>query len=93
MKTKKLNLNNLKVESFVTSLGEKDSQTVKGGTSAVCASSLPCGTVVVASVVLVSVGTIIYTINKNDNNNTMCCSYLNPQQCGGNGNTFNPNCV
>lgn len=28
---KKLNLNNLKVESFVTSLGSNDSQTIKGG--------------------------------------------------------------
>lgn len=33
MKTKKLNLNNLKVESFVTSLESKDAQTVKGGSS------------------------------------------------------------
>ena len=30
MKTKKLNLNELKVESFVTSLNEKELKTVKG---------------------------------------------------------------
>ena len=32
MKTKKLNLNNLQVKSFITSLDEKNASTVKGGT-------------------------------------------------------------
>ena len=36
MKTKKINLNELKVESFVTSLEGKDSQTLKGGSSVLC---------------------------------------------------------
>jgi len=31
MKTKKLNLNKIKVESFVTSMNEKERQTVDGG--------------------------------------------------------------
>lgn len=34
--TKKLNLNDLKVDSFVTSIENKDSQTIKGGSSALC---------------------------------------------------------
>ena len=65
MKTQKLNLNELKVESFVTSLEEKDSQTVKGGSSVAC-STVPCATLVVASIVVFSVGTIIATVNKKD---------------------------
>lgn len=32
----KLNLNDLKVESFITSMEGKDSQTIKGGSSVLC---------------------------------------------------------
>ncbi len=95
MKTKKLNLNAIKVDSFITSLNEKKSETVKGGTTAVCASSMPCATVVVATVVIVATATIVATANGNGaaGNNSQCCSYLDPQHCGGTGNTFNPGCV
>jgi hypothetical protein len=82
---KKLNLNDLKVESFVTSINGKKSETVKGGTTAVCASSLPCGTVVVASVVVVSVATIINTVNKDGICNT--AAYCGNSHDGGNGCT------
>lgn len=42
MKTQKLNLNNLKVESFVTSLEDRNSQTIKGGSGStlLCYSAL-----------------------------------------------------
>lgn len=54
MKTKKLNLKDLKVDSFVTSLEIKDAQTVKGGATPtapvviVGASAALCSAAVVA---------------------------------------------
>ena len=48
MKTKKLNLNDLKVESFVTSMENESSNTVKGG-----------GAGVVVAVALGSIGVMI----------------------------------
>ena len=55
---KKLNLNDLKVESFVTSLEGKSSQTVKGGTSGPCIAS------VTVSIALSIAGSIIYSVAK-----------------------------
>ncbi len=72
MKTnQKLTLNNLKVESFVTSLGKKNSETVKGGSGY---------TIVVPVVATI----ILYTVlgnNMKDPHDSMCCSNLNPDGC------------
>ena len=69
MKTsKKLNLSDLKIESFITSLEDKNSNTVKAGTGPTtqfCAGAITLSvvSVVVATVV---VGTIVYTVAKDD---------------------------
>lgn len=43
MKKQKLSLNSLKVESFVTNLDKKNSQTVNGGNGDVMPSGIQCG--------------------------------------------------
>ena len=40
MKTKKLNLNDLKVESFVTNVEPNNSNTVKGGSTGGCTATI-----------------------------------------------------
>ena len=52
MKTKKLNLNDLKVESFVTSMESKDSKTVKGGTGSPC--SVMTVSIIIYSIVVIT---------------------------------------
>ena len=55
MKTKKLNLNDLKVESFITNIDEQGAYTVKGGSSPLCAAT--SGLAISVSIVA---GTIVY---------------------------------
>ena len=53
MKTKKLNLNDLKVESFITNIDEQDAYTVKGGSSPLCAAT--AGLAISVSIVAASI--------------------------------------
>ena len=69
MKTKKLNLNDLKVESFITSLEDQKINTLRGGTTSVCVVSVvaaeTAAEVVVATVIgaaVAGVGAILLTI-------------------------------
>lgn len=85
MKTKKLNLNDLRVESFVTSLENKGANTVKGGvTTAVCVASMISflsGVIVSATVTIATKG----------NKNQICdtAAYCGNTHDGGNGCSVN----
>ena len=57
----KLNLNDLKVESFVTSLKNADTQTVKGGSSGLCVAVAVCSAFAFAGGCVVS-----YVVAKNE---------------------------
>ena len=59
----KLNLNNLKVDSFVTSLKNGDTQTVKGGSSGLCITVAGSALFAFAGGCVVS-----YVIAKNEDN-------------------------
>lgn len=56
MKTNKLNLKDLKVQSFITSLENNDSQTIKGGSTAFC--GIGAGAVA-ANVAAIGVGAVV----------------------------------
>lgn len=97
-KKRKLKLEDLKTESFVTNIDDANADTVKGGGPETTIVPL-----ISVSIALSVAASIAYSINNcprpggnaavGGNANTQCCSYLNPDQCGGAGNTFNPGCV
>ncbi len=66
MKTKKLNLKELKVESFVTSLDSTNAQTMKGGSSfsGADANAVLVTALVVAGGVGVSIGVAVNAVIK-----------------------------
>lgn len=63
---KKLGLNKLQVSSFVTALSKNNEQTIKGGTSAPCTSSVACMEASAAVVgVVVAASAIAYEVANN----------------------------
>ena len=90
MKIKKLNLNDLKVESFVTSLESKNVQTIKGAGSET--TTIPLVSVSLAISISVAItyyaGCLTNAKPTEPVENTVCCSYL--QGCI---NSYNPGCV
>ena len=80
MKTKKLSLNDLKVESFVTSMESQKVNTVKGGTTPECVVVVTAITVTLSVASVASIITIATDDGLKDIHNSVCCS--NFKQCG-----------
>jgi natural product precursor len=95
MKSKKLNLNDLKINSFITSLDKQEENTLKGGTTPECAIAASVASIATTSLIVgVTVSLIITTVpppTKGENEigaQSMCCSYL--QECV---NSYDPGCI
>lgn len=82
--TKKLNLNDLKVESFVTSMENDLTKTVKGGSSALCA-AVAVSMVSTAIVSAVGSAAVSYYTAKNGNKICDTAAYCGNSHDGGNG--------
>lgn len=83
-KIKKLDLNNLKVESFVTSIEKNLTNTVKGGSSPQCV-AVSVSMVSTAIVSAVASAAVSYYIGKKDNKLCDTAAYCGNTHDGGNG--------